>query len=106
MVGSVGAAGQSNYAASKSGVIGFSRSLAKEIASRNITVNVVAPGFIASDMTDALDDNQKSAIMDNIPMNRMGNADDIANAVLFLASDMASYISGETLHVNGAMHCA
>lgn len=103
VVGVTGNAGQSNYAAAKAGLIGFSKSLAQEVASRGITVNVVAPGFIATDMTDALTDDQKQAILKNVPLNELGSVDDIASAVLFLGSSMASYITGETLHVNGGM---
>lgn len=103
IVGVTGNAGQANYAASKAGMIGFSRSMAQEIASRNITVNVVAPGFIKSDMTDGLDDSQKEALMKNIPMARLGMPEDVAGAVAFLASPMASYITGTVLHVNGGM---
>ena len=103
IVGVTGNAGQANYAASKAGMIGFSRSMAQEIASRNITVNVVAPGFIKSDMTDGLDENQKEALMKKIPMARLGMPEDVAGAVAFLASPMASYITGTVLHVNGGM---
>lgn len=103
IVGITGNAGQANYAAAKAGLIGFSRSLAQEIASRNITVNVVAPGFIESDMTNALDDQQKQTLTKNIPLARLGQPQDIANAVAFLASPMASYITGTVLHVNGGM---
>lgn len=104
VVGSTGNAGQANYAAAKAAVIGFSKSMAKEIASRGITVNVVAPGFIDTDMTRALTDDQKQAILKDIPANRLGSPDDIAAAVAFLCSDSAGYISGETLHVNGGMY--
>jgi 3-oxoacyl-[acyl-carrier protein] reductase len=103
-VGSTGNAGQANYAAAKAGVVGFSKSLAQEIGSRNITVNVVAPGFIDTDMTKELPDDIKTKLLDNIPLGKLGQPDDIANAVLFLASDMGAYISGETLHVNGGMY--
>lgn len=103
VVGSTGNAGQVNYTAAKAGVIGFSKSLAKEIASRNITVNVVAPGFIDTDMTRALPDPVREEIQKQIPMKRLGQVDDIAEAVLFLASDSANYITGQTLHVNGGM---
>lgn len=104
VVGTMGNPGQANYCAAKAGVIGFSKSLAKEVASRGITVNVVAPGFIASDMTDALNDEQRAKIAEQIPMQRMGTPEDIAQSVLFLASNYASYITGETLHVNGGMY--
>jgi len=103
VIGVTGNAGQANYAAAKAGLIGFSKSLAKEIGSRNITVNVVAPGFIDTDMTRILPDDQKSAMLGQIPLARLGEGDDIANAVLFLASPAGSYITGETLHVNGGM---
>lgn len=104
VVGSTGNAGQANYAAAKAGVVGFSKSLAQEVGSRGITVNVVAPGFIDTDMTKELSDEQRSKLLANIPLRNLGQPDDIANAVLFLASDMGSYISGETLHVNGGMY--
>jgi len=104
VVGSTGNAGQANYAAAKAGVVGFSKSLAQEIGSRGITVNVVAPGFIDTDMTRELSDEQRSKLQEHIPLGRLGQPEDIANAVLFLASDMGSYISGETLHVNGGMY--
>lgn len=104
VVGTMGNAGQANYAAAKAGVIGFSKSLAKEIASRGITVNVVAPGFIDTDMTKALDDSQRKAIADQVPAERLGDPKEIAATVAFLASDEAGYISGETIHVNGGMY--
>ena len=104
VVGATGNAGQANYAAAKAGVVGFSKSLAQEIGSRGITVNVVAPGFIDTDMTRELAEDQRAKLMTNIPLGKLGEAEDIANAVLFLASDMGSYISGETLHVNGGMY--
>ncbi|MCO6524415.1 MAG: 3-oxoacyl-ACP reductase FabG [Candidatus Schmidhempelia sp.] len=104
VVGTMGNVGQSNYAAAKAGLIGFSKSLAREVASRGITVNVVAPGFIATDMTNALTEEQKALTMAQIPSGRLGDPKDIANAVAFLASDEASYITGETLHVNGGMY--
>ena len=99
-----GNAGQSNYAAAKAGMIGFTKSLAKEIGSRNITVNAVAPGFIETDMTDKLDENQRKLLIQNIALGRLGQVEDIAHAVLFLASPEAAYITGETLHVNGGMY--
>ncbi|MFQ0814376.1 beta-ketoacyl-ACP reductase [Brucella anthropi] len=103
IVGVTGNPGQANYCASKAGLIGFSKSLAQEIASRNVTVNCIAPGFIESAMTDKLNDKQKDAIMGNIPMKRMGVGGDIAAAVVYLASDEAAYVTGQTLHVNGGM---
>lgn len=103
VVGVTGNPGQANYAASKAGLIGMSKSLAQEVASRNITVNCVAPGFIATAMTDALNDEQKAAINGRIPAGKMGGADDIAAAVLYLASNEAGYVTGQTLHVNGGM---
>lgn len=103
VVGFTGNAGQVNYSSTKAGVIGFSKSLSKEVASRNITVNAVAPGFIKTDMTDALSDEQKDSLSQNIPMKRLGTIDDIADGVLFLASDLAGYVTGTTLHVNGGM---
>ena len=104
VVGAMGNAGQSNYAAAKAGLIGFSKSLAREVASRGITVNVVAPGFIATDMTAALTDEQKALTVAQVPVGRLGEPAEIASAVAFLASDEASYITGETLHVNGGMY--
>lgn len=104
VVGSTGNPGQTNYCAVKAGVIGFSKALAKEVASRGITVNVVAPGFIATDMTDVLTDEQKAGILANVPAGHLGEAKDIAKAVAFLASDDASYITGTTLHVNGGLY--
>ena len=103
VIGVTGNAGQANYAASKAGLIGFTKSLAREIGSRNITVNVVAPGFIDTDMTRDLPDVQKTAMVSSIPLSRLGDSRDIANAVLFLASPAAAYVTGETLHVNGGM---
>ena len=104
--GVIGNAGQANYAAAKAGMIGFSKSLAREVGSRAITVNVVAPGFIDTDMTRALSEEQRAALGAQIPLGRLGEAVDIAAAVAFLASPEASYITGETLHVNGGMHMA
>lgn len=104
VVGTMGNAGQANYAAAKAGLIGFSKSLAREVASRGITVNVVAPGFIETDMTRSLTEEQRKDILAQVPANRLGDAKEIANAVAFLASDEASYITGETLHVNGGMY--
>ncbi|PHM29277.1 3-oxoacyl-ACP reductase FabG [Xenorhabdus budapestensis] len=104
VVGTMGNAGQANYAAAKAGVIGFSKSLAREVASRGITVNVIAPGFIETDMTRALTDDQRAGILSQVPANRLGDAKEIASAVAFLASDEAAYITGETLHVNGGMY--
>jgi 3-oxoacyl-[acyl-carrier protein] reductase len=104
VVGSTGNAGQANYAAAKAGVIGFSKSMAREVASRGITVNVVAPGFIDTDMTKVLTDEQKAEIFKDIPANRLGQPEEIGAAVAFLASEPAAYITGETLHVNGGMH--
>ena len=103
IVGATGNAGQVNYAAAKAGMVGFSKSLAQEVASRGIRVNVVAPGFIATAMTEALADDQKSQLLGAIPMGRMGAGADIAGAVGFLANEAASYVTGETLHVNGGM---
>jgi 3-oxoacyl-[acyl-carrier protein] reductase len=104
IVGITGNAGQANYAAAKAGMIGFSRSLAQEVASRNITVNVVAPGFIKSDMTDELNDDQKQVLMQKIPMARLGTPEDIAGAVAFLVSPYAEYITGTVINVNGGMY--
>ena len=104
VVGVMGNAGQANYAAAKAGMIGFSKSLAREVGSRNITVNVVAPGFIVTDMTGALGEAQKTALLGQVPLGRLGAPEDIAHAVAFLASQEAAYITGETLHVNGGMY--
>ena len=104
VVGSSGNAGQVNYTAAKAGVVGFSKSLAQEMGSRGITVTVVAPGFIDTDMTAALPDLVKDEMLKRIPMKRLGKAEDIANVVAFLASDCANYITGETIHVNGGMY--
>jgi len=103
IVGSTGNPGQANYAAAKAGMVGMSKSIAYEVASRGITVNCVAPGFIATAMTDKLNDDQKSGILNQIPAGRMGEADEIAAAVLYLASPEAGYVTGATLHVNGGM---
>jgi 3-oxoacyl-[acyl-carrier protein] reductase len=106
VVGSTGNPGQANYAAAKAGVIGLSKSLAREVASRNITVNVIAPGFIDTDMTRALEPKQVEALSERIPAARLGTVEDIAAAAVFLASDAAAYITGETLHVNGGLFMA
>lgn len=103
VVGLVGNAGQTNYAAAKAGIIGFSKSAAKELASRGITVNVVAPGFIGTDMTAGLPESVKEKMLTDIPLGRMGEPEDVANAVLFLASDQASYITGQVVNVDGGM---
>lgn len=104
VVGATGNPGQANYCAAKAGVVGFSKALALEVGSRNITINTVSPGFVATDMTNALTDEQRQAIFQRIPMQKIGTIDDIANAVMFLASDYAGYITGQTLHVNGGMY--
>jgi 3-oxoacyl-[acyl-carrier protein] reductase len=104
VVGAIGNAGQTNYSAAKAGMEGFSRSLAREVASRNITVNVVAPGFIDTDMTRELDEEQRAALASNIPLQRLGTVEDIAAAVAYLASAQAGYVTGQTLHVNGGMY--
>jgi 3-oxoacyl-[acyl-carrier protein] reductase len=104
VVGATGNAGQSNYAAAKAGLVGFSKSLAREVGSRNITVNCVAPGFIDTDMTRALTDEQRSTLLGQIPLGRLGAPDDVAAAVLYLASEGAGYVTGSTLHVNGGMY--
>lgn len=106
VVGAMGNAGQSNYAATKAGAAGFARSLAAEVGSRNITVNSVAPGFIDTDMTHVLPEEQKQALQSRIPLGRLGKPEEIAAVVTFLASDAASYVTGETLHVNGGMYMA
>ncbi len=106
VVGASGNAGQANYAAAKAGVAGMTRALARELASRNITVNCVAPGFIQTDMTAALTDGQRAALMQQIPLGRLGSVDDVAGAVAFLASPAAGYITGCGIHVNGGMHMA
>jgi 3-oxoacyl-[acyl-carrier protein] reductase len=106
VVGATGNPGQTNYAASKAGLVGFGKSLAREIGSRNITVNTVAPGFIDTDMTRELPDEQRAALTSQIPLGRLGSADEVAAAVVFLASPAAAYITGETIHVNGGMFMA
>ena len=103
IVGATGNAGQTNYAASKAGMIGMSKSLAQEVASRGITVNCVAPGFIETAMTDVLSDDLKTKLLAGIPAGRLGHVDDIASACVYLASEEASYMTGQTLHVNGGM---
>jgi 3-oxoacyl-[acyl-carrier protein] reductase len=103
VVGTTGNPGQANYAAAKAGMVGFSKSMAREVASRNITVNVVAPGFIDTDMTRALNEDQREALMKDIPLGRLGSPEDIAEAVAYLASDAGGYLTGQTLHVNGGM---
>ena len=103
IVGATGNAGQANYAAAKAGLVGMSKALAQEVASRGITVNVVAPGFVATNMTDVLSDAQKAKLAESIPLGRMGKPDDIAASVVYLASDEAGWITGATLHVNGGM---
>ena len=104
VVGAMGNSGQTNYAAAKAGIMGFTKSLAREVGSRGITVNTVAPGFIQTDMTDALPDEQKKALASQIPMARLGSVDEIAQTVLFLAGESASYITAQTIHVNGGMY--
>jgi len=104
VVGAAGNAGQANYAAAKAGVAGMTRALARELGSRNITVNCVAPGFIATDMTESLTDSQKAALLASIPLGRLGQPDEIAHAVAFLCSPLAGYITGTELHVNGGMY--
>lgn len=104
VVGTMGNAGQANYAAAKAGVIGFTKSLAREVASRGITVNTVAPGFIETDMTKALTDEQRAVTLANVPAGRLGDPKEIAATVVFLASEGAAYINGETIHVNGGMY--
>ena len=106
VVGVAGNAGQTNYAAAKAGIIGFSKSLAREVGSRGVTVNCVAPGFIDTDMTRTLSEDQQQLLLKNIPLGRLGHVDDIAAAVAFLASPAASYITGTTMHVNGGMYMA
>jgi 3-oxoacyl-[acyl-carrier protein] reductase len=103
VVGVTGNPGQANYAASKAGMIGFSKALAQEVASRNVTVNCVAPGFIASPMTDALNDQQREGILGRIPAGRLGTGEDVAAACIYLAAGSGAYVTGQTLHVNGGM---
>jgi len=104
VVGSMGNAGQSNYAAAKAGIMGFTKSLAREVGVRGITVNAIAPGFIKTDMTDALPDEQKEALASQIPLARLGTVDEIAQSVLFLAGESGSYITAQTIHINGGMY--
>lgn len=104
VVGSTGNPGQANYSAAKAGIVGFSKALALEVGSRNITINTVAPGYIATDMTNTLNDEQREAIFQRIPMQRIGTIEDVASAVIFLAGSQAGYITGQTLHVNGGMY--
>ena len=106
VVGASGNAGQTNYAAAKAGLVGFSKSLAREIGSRNVTVNVVAPGFIDTDMTRELSEDQRNNLLHGIPLGRLGQPAEIAGAVLFLASPLGAYVTGETIHVNGGMYMA
>jgi len=103
VVGSMGNPGQANYAASKAGMVGMTKALAAEVASRGITVNCLAPGFIATPMTDALNDEQRAAILSRVPVGRLGDPGNIAAGVLYLASEEASYVTGHTLHINGGM---
>ncbi|MBY0578234.1 MAG: 3-oxoacyl-ACP reductase FabG [Burkholderiales bacterium] len=104
VVGAMGNAGQANYAAAKAGIFGFSKSLAREIGSRNVTVNSIAPGFIDTDMTRALSDSQRDSLLQHVPLGRLGHPEDVAAAATFLASPAAGYITGTTLHVNGGLH--
>ena len=104
VVGAMGNAGQSNYGAAKAGIIGFTKSLAREVGVRGVTVNAIAPGFIETDMTNSLPDDQKEALAAQIPMGRLGTANEVAQAVLFLAGESGSYITGQTIHVNGGMY--
>ena len=103
VIGAMGNAGQANYAAAKAGIVGFSKSLAREVGSRGITVNVISPGFISTDMTSALPEEQRQKLLAQIPLQRLGTVDDVAAAVLFLASPAGAYVTGETLHVNGGL---
>jgi 3-oxoacyl-[acyl-carrier protein] reductase len=100
----MGNAGQTNYVASKAAIEGFTRALALEVGSRNITINAVAPGFIATDMTEALSEDQKQTMLSRVPLGRMGRVDEVADVVAFLASDAAAYITGETIHINGGLY--
>ena len=104
VVGAMGNAGQSNYGAAKAGIVGFTKSLAREVGVRGVTVNAIAPGFIETDMTDSLPDDQKEALASQIPMGRLGTPNEVAQAVLFLAGESGSYITGQTIHVNGGMY--
>ena len=104
IVGHTGNLGQSNYSASKAGIIAMSKSLAIEYAKKNININCISPGFIKTVMTDNIDEKMKSILMAKIPMNKLGNSDDVADSVIFLASNLSSYITGETIHVNGGMY--
>ena len=104
VVGAMGNAGQSNYGAAKAGIIGFTKSLAREVGVRGVTVNAIAPGFIETDMTDSLPNDQKEALASQIPMGRLGTADEVAQAVLFLAGESGSYITAQTIHINGGMY--
>ena len=104
IVGVSGNAGQANYAASKAGIIGFSKSIAKEVGSRNVRCNAIAPGFIETDMTNDLDEKAIAAFAERIPLNRLGSGDDVANAALYLASDMSTYVSGQVISVCGALN--
>jgi len=106
VVGATGNVGQTNYAAAKAGIVGFAKSMAREVGSRGITVNTVAPGFIDTDMTRELSEEHRTALLSSIPLGKLGQPEDIANAVVFLASPAAAYITGETIHVNGGMHMA
>ena len=104
VVGSVGNVGQANYAAAKAGMIGFTRALAREVASRNITVNTIAPGFIETDMTASLPEDQRATLIESVPLGRLGLPNEVASLVAYLASDASSYITGQVLHINGGMH--
>ncbi|MGD8378775.1 MAG: SDR family oxidoreductase, partial [Gammaproteobacteria bacterium] len=106
VVGATGNPGQANYCAAKAGIVGFSKALAREVGSRGITVNVVAPGFIDTDMTRGLPEENRKAMLEQVPLGRLGAPEDIAQAVLFLASPAGAYVTGETLHVNGGMYMA